>query len=181
MKPYRLALIVLFVVAVTGLVGCSNNNSAKTEADVYLSEGVQPGPAEVSVSSGADVIIPTLTITSHSKNPGAALTQQEDVILNQWVVTSTRTDGGTVASPQWTNYYQVYVPAGGTASISNYRIFPSEYYLQPPLNQLLVWPYLDKETNNPFIRQRLHIAIYGKEVSGKNISLEFDVNLKFMF
>ncbi|MBZ5589157.1 MAG: hypothetical protein LAO05_11400 [Acidobacteriia bacterium] len=181
MKPYRLALIVLFVVAVTGLVGCSNNNSAKTEADVYLSEAVQPGPAEVSVSSGADVIIPTLTISSHPKNAGASLTQQEDVILNQWVVTCTRTDGGTVASPQWTNFYQVYVPAGGSTSLSNYRIFPSEYFLQPPLNQLLVSPFLDAETNNPFIRQRLHIAIYGKEVSGKNISLEFDVNLKFMF
>ena len=50
MKQYRLALIVLFVVAVTGLVGCGSNNSAKTDADVYLSQTVNPGPAEVSVS-----------------------------------------------------------------------------------------------------------------------------------
>ena len=179
MKPYRLACIALFVAALTSLVGCHSNSSARTEADVYLSEAVQPGPAEVSVSSGADVIIPTLTISSHAKNPGATLTQQDDVILNQWVVTCTRSDGGTVASPQWTNFYTAYVPAGGSTSLANYRIFPSEYYLQPPLNQLLIYPFLDKETNDPFIRQRLHIAIYGKEVSGKNVSLEFDVNLKF--
>jgi hypothetical protein len=179
MKPYRLACIVLFVAAGMGLVGCGNNSSSKTEADVYLSEAVQPGPAEVSVSSGADVTIDTLTITSHSKNSAATLTQQEDVILDTWVVTCARTDGGTAISPQWTNFYTAYVPAGGSTSLQNYRIFPSEYFLQPPLNQLLVYPFLDKETNNPFIRQRLHIAIYGKEVSGKKISLEFDVNLKF--
>jgi hypothetical protein len=181
MKPYRLACIALFVVALTGLVGCNGNSSARSEADVYLSEAVQPGPAEVSVSSGVDVTIDTLTISSHPKNPAATLTDQQDVILNQWVVTCTRTDGGTVTSPQWTNYYTAYIPHGGSTSLSNYRIFPSEYYQQPPLNQLLVWPFLDKETNNPFIRQRLHVAIYGKEVSGKKVSLEFDVNLKFSF
>ncbi len=181
MKGYRLAVIALLAVAGTGLVGCSGNTSAKTEADVYLSQTVEPGPAEVSVSSGVDVTIDSLTISSHAKNPTATLTAQDDVILDQWVVTCSRTDGGTVASPQWTNYYTVYVPAGGKATLANYRIFPSEYYTQPPLNQLLIWPFLDKETNNPFIRQKLHIAIYGKEVSGKKISLEFDVTLKFMF
>lgn len=181
MKLYRLAVIALLAVAATGLVACSGNSSAKTEADVFLSQTVEPGPAEVSVSSGLDVTIDKLTITSTPKNSGAILTAQDDVILDQWVVTCSRTDGGTVASPQWTNYYQVYVPAGSKASLSNYRIFPSEYYTQPPLNQLLIWPYLDKETNNPFIRQTLHIAIYGKEVSGKKVSLEFDVTLKFMY
>jgi len=181
MKPYRLAVVVLLAIAVTGLVGCSGNSSAKTEADVYLSQTVEPGPAEVSVSSGVDVTIATLSISSHAKNPNATLTSQDDVILDQWVVTCSRTDGGTVVSPQWTNYYQVYVPAGGKASLSNYRIFPSEYYLQPPLNQLLVYPYLDSETGQSSIRQKLHIAIYGKEVSGKKVSLEFDVTLKFMF
>jgi len=182
MKPYRLAVIVLLAIAVTGLVGCSGNSSAKTEADVYLTQTVEPGPAEVSVSSGLDVTIDTLTISSQFKNPDALPTgTQSDVILDQWVVTCSRTDGGTVASPQWTNYYQVYVPAGAKATLKNYRIFPSEYFLQPPLNQLLVYPYLDSETGQSNIRQKLHIAIYGKEVSGKKVSLEFDVNLNFYY
>ncbi len=180
MKPYRLALLAIFLLAVTGLVGCGGNDSAKTEADVYLSEAVQPGPAEVSVSSGADVTIDALTITSHAKNSSATLTQQDDVILDTWVITCTRTDGGTAVSPQWTNIYTAYVAAGGSTTLNNYRIYPSEYYQQPPLNQLLVYPFLDAETANGTIRERLHVAIYGKQVSGKKVSLEFDVNIKFL-
>ena len=182
MKLDRLAVVALLAIAATGLVACGSNNAiTNNEADVYLSQSVQPGPAEVSVSSGVDVTIDTLTIESHAKSPTAVLTSQADVILDQWVTTCSRTDGGTVASPQWTNYYQVYIPAGGKTTLSNYRIFPSEYFLQPPLNQLLVYPYLDSETGLNSIRQKLHIALYGKEVSGKKVSLEFDVTLKFMF
>ncbi len=182
MKSNRLVLFVLFAVGVLGIVGCGNNTSSKTEAEVYLSQSITQGPADVDMSLPADVSIDNLTITSHAKATSMVLSQQDDVILTDWVVTPSRSDGGTVASPVWRNYYQVYVPAGGTASLQNYRIFPAEYFRLPPLVQL--FPEngnVDTETGNCNIRQRLHIAIYGKTVAGKGIVLEFDVNLNFFY
>ncbi len=128
MKSNRLALFVLFAVAVLGIVGCGNNTSSKTEAEVYLSQSITQGPADVDISVPVDVTIPNMTITSHAKATTTVLSQQDDAILTDWVVTSARSDGGTVASPVWHNYYQVYVPAGGTANLENYRIFPAEYF-----------------------------------------------------
>src|SRR3989304_2595798 len=60
------------------------------------------------------------------------------------------------------------VPAGGTAGLKNYRIYPFEYFSQAPLYQL--FPQnggFDKETNKPNIRQRMHIEVFGKTVAGK--------------
>jgi len=182
MKPYRFALFAFLAVALVGVGGCSNNDSAKTEADVFLSINIPTGVADVNMAHSGDVVEPAMTITSHGKSPTAVLSQQDDVVLSEWVVTCTRTDGGSVASPVWHDFNQTtYVPAGGTASLVNYRIFPGDYFLQPPLNQLLCSGCLDKETNNPNIRQRLHIVIYGKTIAGKKVSLEFDVNLNFFY
>lgn len=181
MRPYRLALLALTVVALVGLAACGSNSSAKTEAEVFLSQNITQGPADVNMATSGDVTITTLTISSHAKSPTTLLSPQDDAVLTTWVVTCSRTDGGTVASPEWRNSYQVYVPAGGSATLQNYRIFPAEYFQQPPLNQLWVYPFLDKETANSNIRQRLHVAIYGKTVGGKSVSLEFDVNLNFTY
>ena len=182
MTSNRLALFVPFALAVLGIAGCGNNASSKTEAEVFLTQTITQGPADVDISVPADVSIANLTITSHAKATTTILSQQDDAILTDWVVTPSRSDGGTVASPVWRNYYQVYVPAGGTANLQNYRIFPAEYFRQAPLVQL--FPEngnVDKETGNHNIRQRLHIAVYGKNVAGKSISLEFDVNLNFYY
>jgi hypothetical protein len=180
MKTYRLALFLPVALVALVVAGCRSNNSADTEAEVFLSYTVNPGPADVDVCGGTDVVIDSLTINSHSKSPSATLSQQDDVILDQWVVTCTRTDGGTVASPGWQNFYTVYVPAGGSANLQNYRIFPSEYFLQSPLYQLFpVNGGYDKETNKSNIRQRVHIDLYGKTVAGKKISMPMDFNLNF--
>ncbi len=182
MRTYRLALFVPVALAVLVLAGCGNNDSAKTEAEVYLSAQQQPGPADVPMSTGVDVVIPTLVLSSHAKSPSVVLSQQDDVVLNDWVVTCTRSDGGTAASPQWQNFETVYVPAGGTTSLQNYRIFPAEYFQQPPLFQL--FPQnggFDKETGKTNIRQTLHVQIFGQTVAGKKISVAFDVNLNFFY
>ena len=183
MTSNRLALFVPFALAVLGIASCTGNNTAnKTEAEVYLSQNITQGPADIDISVPADVSIANMTINSHAKATATVLSQQDDAILTDWVVTPSRSDGGTIASPVWHNYYQVYVPAGGSASLQNYRIFPAEYFKMAPLVQL--FPEngnVDKETGNRNIRQRLHIAIYGKTVAGKSISLEFDVNLNFFY
>lgn len=182
MRPYRLAVFALIAVGALGVAGCGGNHSADTAAPVFLSTSVQPGPADVAMSGGVDVTIGSLTIESHAKSPTATLSAQDDVILDQWVITCTRTDGGKVASPNWQNFYTVYVPANGSTALTNYRIFPAEYFLQAPLYQL--FPQnggFDAETGNTNIRQKLHIEIFGKTVAGKKISVAFDVNLNFFY
>ena len=183
MRTYRLAVFALIALGALALAGCSgSNDSADTEAPVFLSSAVEPGPADVSIGGLADVTIETLTIQSHAKSPSVVLSAQDDVVLTEWVITPIRTDGGTVASPVWHNFYTAYVAAGGSTALSNYRIYPAEYFNQAPLYQL--FPAnggFDKETNQTNIRQRMHIEVFGKTVAGKKISLVFDVNLNFFY
>lgn len=182
MRTYRLAVFALIALGALGVAGCGGNHTADTEAEVFLSTQVQPGPADVVMSGGVDVIIDTLVITSHPKSPTVVLSAQDDVILDQWVVTCTRTDGGTAASPRWQNFYTVYIPANGSTQLQNYRIFPAEYFNQLPLVQLFPGnDGFDKETGKTNIRQRLHIEVFGKTVAGKKISVAFDVNLNFFY
>src|SRR5664280_2910628 len=107
MTSNRLVLFVPFTLAVLGIAGCGNNTSSKTEAEVYLSQSITQGPADVDMSLAVDPSISNLTITSHSKATTVPLSQQDDVILTDWVVTPSRSDGGTVASPVWRNYYHL--------------------------------------------------------------------------
>jgi hypothetical protein len=189
MRTYRLTLFVPVALAVLVLAGCGNNDSAKTEAEVVLSTNSTLVPlyavmssAFPTVSGYTEVVYPTLVLQSKAKSPSAVLSSQEDAILNQWVVTCSRSDGGTVASPSWQNFVTVYVPAGGTTSLSNFPIFPEEYFKLAPLSQL--FPEnggYDRETNKTNIRQRLHVEIFGKTVAGKNVSVAFDVDVNFAY
>jgi hypothetical protein len=183
MKLNRLALLVPVALLAMAVAGCGNNHSAETSTPVYLTANITQGVADVDISVPADVTIPTMTINSHAKSPSSTLSGQDDVILDTWVITPARSDGGTVTSPPWrVANISTYVPAGGAASLNNYRIFPAEYFDQPPLNQL--FPQnggVDKETGNCNIREVLHIEILGKTVSGQPISLSFDNALNFYY
>ncbi len=184
MKYARYAMATLLGLTLVAVMGCSSgNNTSDSEAEVFLTPNISTGPAEQNVGQLADVTIPSLTINSRFKAPGSAVSgNQCDVTLTDWVITPSRSDGGTVASPQWRNYYVVYVPQGGSASVNNYRIFPQEFYRQAPLNQL--FPEnggIDKETGKTNIRQRLLVEVYGKTVAGKAVSLSFPVDVMFYF
>ena len=181
MKSHRV-VNVLAAVAVLAMLGGCSNHTADTEAPVFLSVDMRQGIVDIDVSLPVDVAVPDLIIQSHLKGADQTATAQQDVYLNEWVVTCTRTDGGTVTSPVWHNFLPVYVPAGGSASLQNFRIFPSDYLLQPPLNQL--FPENgghDIETGKRTIRQRLHVEIFGKTVAGRRISAVFDINLNFFY
>ena len=183
MRPGRLALFALIALGALALAGCyDGNKTAETEAPVFLSADVPSLDPEVSMSLGADVTITTLTISSHAKSPSVTLSPQQDVILDLWVITCTRTDGGTVASASWQNFYTAYVPAGGSVNVTNARVFPAEFFGQLPLVNL--FPQnggLDTETGQPTIRQKLRIEVFGKTVAGKKISVAFDLNYKFAY
>jgi len=183
MRTHRLAIFALIGLGALALAGCYDGNStADTEAPVFLSVDLPSVNPEVSMSEGADVVIATMTIKSQAKSPSVTLSSQQDVILDQWVITCTRSDGGTVASPQWQTGFTVYVPASGSANVQNARVFPAENFLQAPLYQLFPGNGgFDKETGNTTIRQILHIEVFGKTVAGKAISFAFNVNYKFAY
>jgi hypothetical protein len=181
MKSHRVAYVLAAVAVLAMLGGCANH-TADSEAPVFLSADMRQGIVDIDVSVPADVAVPELQINSHMKSPVVTPTVQQDVYLNEWVVTCTRTDGGTATSPVWHNFLPVYVPAGGTASLQNYRIFPSDYFLQPPLNQL--FPENgghDGETGKRTIRQRLNVEIFGQTMAGRKVSVAFDIDLNFFY
>ena len=183
MKIERLTLVVVVALALAALPGCSASNATTDDkAAVVLSVEITGGPADWPVNTFEDLNIPDMSINSRAKNPSANLSAQQDVTLREWVITPRRTDGGTVASPQWRNYYTVYVPAGGNASLSNYRIYPAEFFRQPPL--LHLFPENGgycPETGQPFIRQAFHVEVFGQTVAGRSISVSFDVTIRFYY
>jgi len=181
MKSHRVAHTLAAVAVLAMLGGCSNH-TADTEAPVYLSVDLRQGLVDIDVSVPVDVAVPELAIESHLKSPIGVISEQENVMLNEWVVTCTRTDGGTVTSPVWHNFLPVFVPAGGSTTLQNYRIFPSDFFRQPPLNQL--FPENgghDIETGKRTIRQNLHVEIFGKTVAGRKVSAVFEINLNFFY
>lgn len=177
----KLSILLLGGVAFLG--GCAaGNHSADEEAPVILTVDIRQGAPDVDISLRQDVVIPTMEIKSQPKAPGTNLGPQDDVILSEWVIVPERTDGGTIASPSWRNFRQVSVPAGGTANLIDFRIFPAEYFDQQPLVQL--YPQnggFDRETGKRNIRQRLKVTIYGKTVAGRRVTARFDYNLNFYY
>lgn len=183
MKIERLTLAIVVALAVAVLPGCGNSNlSTRDKAPVFLSVEINEGPADWPVNTFADLLIPSMTINSQAKSPAGELSQQQDVTLREWVITPMRSDGGTVASPEWRNFYTVYVPANGTANVDNYRIYPAEFFRQPPL--LHLFPENGgycPETGQPFIRQTFHVEVFGQTVAGRSVSVAFDVTIRFFY
>ncbi len=179
----RLVQLCALLVLAAGAVACGGNSTLnETEAPVYLTAEVKEYNQDVQMSTSGDVGITKLEIHSFSKDPNAVLTSAEDVRLTRWVVNAVRTDGGTKASPQWIYDVDVYVPAGGTASLENYRVFPAEYFQQPPLSYLLPENGgVDPETGNTNIRQTLQVEIFGTTSGGKSISVKFNVGFNFTY
>lgn len=181
---YRLTQILILGVMATAVVGCGGGSALNdTEAVVVLIPEVELHNPETNVCAFPlnDLTIAEMTITSNPKDPGGSLTANQDVILRTWEVEPYRTDGGTQATPLWTTDAVVTVPAGSNVDLENYRIYPSEYLDDPPLNYL--YPEnggVDPETGEAIIRQSMRVVIYGRTVSGKRVATEpFPVPFRF--
>ncbi len=173
MKDCLRLIAILFIAALA--VSCGGNSSLDdTEAAVFLTVNIDEYDPEVIVcGSRADVTVTTMTIQSNPKDPNAALSPNQDVVINRWVVTPYRTDGGTVASREYVVDQGILVTAGGTADLSNWRVYPYDYFYEPPLSYL--FPEnggIDLETGNQNIRQGLRLTMYGRTVSGKAVATE---------
>ena len=172
---YRLLTICVLAAGLVLSAGCSGGSALdNTEAAVFLTVEIDEYDPEVNVCAVfGDLTIASMNIESKPKDPDGDLTANQDVSLRDWYVTPRRTDGGTVTSPEWYNAISVFVPAGGTTGLQNYRIYPEEYLDDPPFNYL--FPEnggIDPETAQPLVREALGLVISGRVVSGKTISAQ---------
>ncbi len=167
---------------VVGLVALSlscggNSTLDDTPAAVALTIEVTLYNPDIDVCTqtalGADLSIDNMSIASHAKSPDVTLTSNSDVTLSRWVVTPTRTDGGSTASPEWSHDLTVYVPAGGSTALANYRVYPVEYLRELPLSNLLPENGgVDPETGNRNIRESMYVQVFGRTLSGKAVATE---------
>jgi len=143
-----------------------------SEAAVFLTVDIQEYNPDIDLCLQlTDIAITSMSITSEAKNPSVSLGAEQDVNLKRWVIKPYRTDGGSTASPEWTYDTAVYVPAGGSASLANYRIYPFEFLGEVPLANLLSENGgFDPETGNSNIRQSFDLQIFGETVSGKSVA-----------
>ncbi len=182
MKRALPIVILLGLLAVA--LSCGGNSTLnETEAVVFLTANIDQYNPDINIAVPADVTIESMTISSQPKDPNGSLTGNQDVNLERWVITPTRIDGGTTASPQWQVDQHVYVAAGGDASLDNYRVFPAEYFHQTPLSNLLPQNGgADAETGQSNIRQSLQVEIFGTTVSGKSVKCgPFNVSYNFFY
>ncbi len=168
-------LMKLSVVLALGLVvgSCGGSSSLdNTVASVYLTVDVSAYNPDIDIClQVVDLAIENMAITSTPKDPGGSTSANQDVNLTRWVVKPYRTDGGNSNSPEWSYDQAVFVPAGGSADLENYRIYPLEYLQEVPIAHL--FPAnggFDPETGNTNIRQSLELTIYGRTVSGKSVA-----------
>ena len=173
MKRIMHACIVLALAV--AVVSCGGNSSLdNTVATVFLTVEIEEHNPDVDVCTQAgDLVVLSMKINSNPKDPGGSTSAHQDVNLTRWVITPYRTDGGSTASPEWSYDQAVYVPAGGSADLTNYRVYPFEFLREEPLAFLLPERGgFDPETGNSNIRQSLELQIFGRTVSGKSIATE---------
>jgi len=169
-RCWQICGVLLFALVTVSCGGSSSLDN--TEAAVYLTIEVTEYNPDIDICIQAgDISVDQMEISSQLKNPSGAISSTDDVTLSRWVITPYRTDGGSTNSPEWSYDHTVFVPAGGTADLENYRVYPLEFLNEIPLAYLLPENGgFDPETGNTNIRQSLELVIYGNTVSGKRVA-----------
>ena len=166
-----------------GALACGGNSTLNEDkATVYLVVEIKKYNPDISVRQTSDVSIENMIIHSFTKDPTGTTSSAQDVRLTRWVSTPYRTDGGTTAGPQWVNDVDVYVAAKGNATLENYRVYPAEYLMKPPL--LYLFPEhggVDPETGEANIRETIKVDLYGTTMGGKSIMTTTNVAFNFFY
>ena len=75
------------------------------------------------------------------------------------------------------------MPAGGTANLKNFVIFPSDYFKQTAAlaSSSRKTAASTRRPTSGTSGSEFTIEVFGKTVAGKKVSLPFDVNLNFFY
>lgn len=182
MKKTTLSALALGGLLVALLPGCSTNTQGDDASPVFLSADFTLLPLEKHLVDATALQFNTVTIRSRLKVPSVSVTFL-DVQLDSYAVRWSRNDGGKTASGTETFAGNVIVPAGGTATLSNYPFMRADSLLRPPLDQL--YPFnggIDRETGRTEISQVGHVTWYGHTLSGQTVvSSEASFNMIFRY
>jgi len=164
-KPIVFALLTFLAV----LLSCTDQE--KTRCDIALElEGKDYENHWVDVSYGLPPTMKTFNVISIPKNPGASLSDLQDVEVSYFYAAWVRADGGTVRPKDYRLAWTLIVPAGGTATCSGIPFMSTAQLLEPPFSAL--FPEnggRDPETGASTIRCDAHIKVYGRTVNGCDI------------
>lgn len=153
--------------------GCTNKQ-AETEAPVFITVGLQLQPGFVNVGTIAPVQVPTIVLTSHLKNPTQTDPQGfATTTINSYTVHFRRTDGGTRVPLDQTFGVGITIPAGGTATLTNFPILPASSIQLSPFDQLL--PFnggIDRETGKNEIQTTFDVNFFGQTAAGQRVKSE---------
>jgi len=171
-RPWQFCGVIAIVLMAVSCGGSSSLDN--TVASVYLTIEIEENNPDIDICLQAgDISVDKMTVTSTLSNPNGTASTNQDVQLTRWVITPSRTDGGSTASPEWSYDQSVFVPAAGVADLENYRVYPLEYLREIPIAYLLPENGgFDPETGNTNIRQSFELVIYGETVSGKDVATD---------
>jgi hypothetical protein len=170
MKTIKFIPLALIAAALAFTAGCTNPEGS-TEAPVFITVDLEEQPAFINIANVAPIQVDTINLNSELKNPDASDPQGfADTQINRYVVTFTRTDGGTAVPPPQEFGCGVLVPSGGEGILENFPIMYQSALQQPPMDQLL--PFnggIDRETGRNEIDMAFNLTFYGRTVSGKRV------------
>ena len=181
----RAACIPILLAAALALAPGCTNKEGETEAPVFLTVSITSQPIVVDVGTVAPVVITSLTVASHLKNPSQSDPQGfASVLLESYTVHFRRVDGGTLVPADLNLPSGAFVPSGGTATLTNSTILPASMRQLSPFDQLL--PFnggFDRETGKNEIDMAFDITFFGHTVAGQRVATEKTVGgpLQFRF
>jgi hypothetical protein len=163
-------LIAAAVLAIAAAPGCTNREG-ESEAPVFLTVDLTDQAGLTVINPPRTITIPSMTITSHLKNPTATDPRGfANVQLNRYTVVYRRADGGTIVPPVQNFAAGLLVPSGGSATLSAFPIMSQTDIQRSPFDQL--FPFnggVDRETGSNEIRMFYDVTFYGLTVSGHRV------------
>ena len=163
----------LLMTAAVFAPGCTNKQG-ETEAPVFLTVTIASQPVVVDVGTAAPVVISSLTVASHLKNPTQTDPQGfAGVTLESYTVHFRRVDGGTRVPADLSLPSGAFIPSGGSASLTNNTILLASMRQLSPFDQLL--PFnggFDRETGKDEIDIAFDITFFGHTVAGQRVATE---------
>lgn len=162
---------ILALAAALVFLGCNDRVDETDTGGVLLEVEFENTVYRVPVNSTTLVQIETVNINSVVAQPGGPSSSLMDVQLETLEVVFSRADTGTRVPPPF--YFNVIstVPVGGNLNYDNLPIMSFDQLDRPPLSDLKFQNgAVDRETGASVVKLFATVRVYGKTVSGKNVS-----------
>ena len=174
MNLTRKTLVWVALASALTLATACTNKQGETEAPVFLTVDLTDQAGLTNIIPTRTLTIPTMTIASHLKNPGAPDTAGfATVTLSDYTVTYRRADGGTIVPPVQQFAVGQTLLSGGSLSLSDFPVLSQSAMAEGPFDQLLpLNGGIDRETGNTEIRMFYDVVFFGQTVSGFRVQSE---------